>query len=200
MAFRYRNSFGAAALLMSLAAGMPVRAADEGSAPAPYVQMSLGRVHETSPTETGTAMDLHGSSSGVNLRAIAGLQFGPHLGAELAYFRLPESHVDTGTGTATYKGSTYALSLTGTAPIAGKVSLMGRLGYARSDTDVSVPSTSYRSSSRRDQFVWGAGAHYAITSRIDATLDYDDLGAIGKYAQGSSVRASVISLGVRFNF
>jgi hypothetical protein len=77
---------------------------------------------------------------------------------------------------------------------------VGRLGVGRSDVDVAVPSTTYQSNSRKDLTVWGLGIRFAIDKSKDLTLDYDNLGAVGKYALGDRLKADVVSVGLRFKF
>jgi len=166
----------------------------------PYLQGSLGMVRFSSPSATGMAMDLNGSASKTSLRATAGLQINKLFGIEGTWFQLPSTSVNTSVGGAIYKGSTYALSFTGTVPVSTDLDLVGRIGQARSDVNVNVPSTTYASASNRKSSVWGLGARYSLSKSNDLTIDYDDLGAVGKYALGESLKVQVLSIGLKIKF
>jgi hypothetical protein len=153
--------------------------------PQPYVQASLGQMRLDSA-----------SHSGVNLRATVGVNVTRHFGAELTYFQLPSVDVANGT----YKGSAYVASMTGSLALPMDVTLVGRLGLGKSSIDLSHPSTNYASSSSRKPTVWGIGIRYPLKPSIDMTMDYDNLGTIGRYATGTKVKASTLSIGARYKF
>jgi hypothetical protein len=166
----------------------------------PYLQGSIGMSSFNSPSATGMAMDLNGAASKTSLRATAGLQINKLFGIESTWFQLPSTSVNTSVGGANYKGKTYVLSVTGTVPVSTDLDLVGRIGQARSDVNVSVPSTTYASASNRKSLVWGLGARYNLSKSKDLTIDHDDLGAVGKYALGESLKVQVLSIGIKFKF
>lgn len=202
---KYKRVISINVLLLAAAAGTPAQAADAGSvqpasAPTPYVQASVGPVRLSSPPDTGTALDLAGSKRSTTYKLTGGVQLDPRFGVEVTYFHLPGSAMATSAGAATYKGSVVAAQLAGTMPLTAAAALVGRIGLGRSDLSVNVPSAGYGSSARRSLLAWGVGARFALTPRIDLTLDYDDLGSIAKYEQGGGVKATELSAGVRFKF
>lgn len=170
--------------------------------PVPYVQGSIGVQRFSSPYATGTAMDLKGSatSSTASIRGTVGLQLNKYIGLEGTWFQLPSKAVVTSVGDAVYKGNAYVASVTGSLPLHTYVDLVGRLGFGYSDVTVNVPATTYSSDSRQNLTVLGLGARYHINPKTDLTFDYDHLGAVGKYSQGDSVLAEMLSIGVRFKF
>jgi hypothetical protein len=166
----------------------------------PYLQGALGFQRVNSPSATGMAMDLNGSATKNAARATFGVQLSEHFGVEGTWFQLPSTTLQTNVGDATYKGEAFAISFTASMPIEKDLSIVGRLGVGRSDVDVAVPSTTYQSNSRKDLTVWGLGIRFAIDKSKDLTLDYDNLGAVGKYALGDRLKADVVSVGLRFKF
>jgi hypothetical protein len=146
------------------------------------------------------AMDLNGSATKNSARATFCVQLSEHFGVEGTWFQLPSTTLQTNVGDATYKGEAFAISFTASMPIEKDLSIVGRLGVGRSDVDVAVPSTTYQSNSRKDLTVWGLGIRFAIDKSKDLTLDYDNLGAVGKYALGDRLKADVVSVGLRFKF
>lgn len=166
----------------------------------PYVQGSFGFDKFNSPSSTGMAMDLNGSSSKAAVRGAVGLQINPYLGVEGTWFQLPSTSVSTSVGGSTYKGSAFVASLTGTVPLSVDTDLVGRVGTGRSDVSVNVPSTGYSSNSQQRLTVWGLGARYNLDKLIAMTLDYDNLGAVGKYALGDALKVEMVSIGIRVKF
>ncbi len=189
-------------LLPLLALGSQVASAAEAADRAPhvYVEGALASVEQKSPASTGTAMNLEGSSNRVGVRAAVGLAITPFIEAKAQYFQLPSTNVSTLAGAAKYSGSDVTASLVGVLPLPHGFALSGQVGYGRSDAKVDVDSTGYRSHSAVSHVVWGVGARCALSPALDLTLNYDDLGAVGKYANGGTTRAAVGSLGLRFNF
>ena len=165
-----------------------------------YVEGAITSVEHKSPASTGTAMNLDGSSSKVGGRAAAGLSINRFLEAQVGFFQLPSTRITTPSGAAKYSGSDVTASLVGVLPLPSHISLTGQLGYGRSDAKVDVDTTGYASHSAVNHVVWGVGARYALSPGIDVTLNYDDLGAVGRYANGGTTHAAVTSLGLRFNF
>ncbi len=146
-------------------------------------------------------MDLNGSNNKNNsLRTTAGIQINESFGIEGTWFTLPSSTLQTVTGEATYQGKALVLSATASLPIQKDLSLVGRLGFGSSDVDVVVPVTTYKSFSSQHLTVWGLGIRFALDESKELTFDYDNLGAVGKYALGDRVKTEMISLGLRFKF
>jgi hypothetical protein len=166
----------------------------------PYFQGALGLQRLSSPSSTGMAMDLNASQTNNSVRAAVGVQINEHFGIEGTWFHLPSATLQTKTGDATYKGAAYVVSLTASVPVQKDVNLVGRLGVGRSDVDVVVPATTYKSFSRQDLTVWGLGIRFAVDKSKDVTIDYDNLGAVGKYALGDRVKTDMLSFGLRFKF
>jgi hypothetical protein len=166
----------------------------------PYVQGSLGLQQVSSPTVTGMAMNLEGSDKKMAGRVSAGVQLTDHFGVEATWFQLPSTTIKTNAGDANYKGETFVFSVTASMPLHKDIDLVGRLGVGRSNVDVAVPATTYKSNSRQDVAVWGLGVRFAIDKLKDVTIDYDNLGAVGKYALGDRVKAEMLSFGLRFKF
>ena len=44
------------------------------------------------------------------------------------------------------------------------------------------------------------GVRFNVSTAVDVTLDYDNLGTVGKYARGQDVKADMLSLGLRYKF
>jgi hypothetical protein len=166
----------------------------------PYIQGAVGVQRLSSPKLTGMAMDLNGSKESTSVRATVGLQLTERIGVEASWFQLPSTTLRTNSGDATYKGEVYTLSVAASMPIHKGFDLVGRIGIGQSNVDVSVPATTYKSNSRQDSTVWGLSLRYALDKSKDVSIDYDNLGAVGKYALGDRVKADMISFGLRFKF
>lgn len=173
-----------------------------GFHPVPYLQGSFGVQQISSPSATGMAMNLNGSTTSTtpSVRGTVGVQFNRYWGFEGTWFQLPGTSVPTSAGGAAIKGSAYVASLTASMPLQMDIELVGRCGLGLSDVNVSVPTTTYSSDSRENLATWGVGARFGINKSTELTLDYDNLGAVGKFAQGDSVKVEMIAVGLRFKF
>jgi len=145
-------------------------------------------------------INLKGSSSATSARLALGWQLYEQLGIEGTWFNLPEAAATTPAGQAKYKGSAYAVSLSGNFPINADTKLVGRLGVGRSDVSVSLASAPYNANSAQNLTVWGLGARFNVNASMDLSLDYDNLGTVGKYSNGDGVKAQMLSLGLRYKF
>lgn len=166
----------------------------------PYIQGAVGVQRLNSPELTGMAMNLNGSEDGTAVRATVGLQLSERIGVEASWYQLPSTTLRANSGDATYKGEVYTLSVAASMPIHKDVDLVGRIGVGQSNVDVAVPATTYQSNSRQNSAVWGLSLRYAIDKSKDLSIDYDNLGAVGKYALGDRVKVDMISFGLRFKF
>lgn len=166
----------------------------------PYVQGAVGSQRLESPSLTGTGLDLNGTHTRTAFRATVGWQLSPHWGVEGTWFQLPNATVRSSTAEATYHGSAVAASLAGSFPLNDKVQAVGRVGVGRSDMKVDAPSAPYSSDSTKNLTVWGWGLRIGIQANVDLVFDHDNLGTVGKYQAGDSVKASMYSLGLRFKF
>lgn len=166
----------------------------------PYVQGAIASQRIISPSSTGTTVDLGASNKTTSFRGSVGLQLTPHFGIEGTWFQLPNNTVTANGTDATYSGSVFATSLTASVPLQPNISAVGRVGFGRSDVNVNVPSQNYNSDSRQNTIVWGLGLRYEIQKSLDLTIDFDNLGPIGKYESAGRVKAEMFSLGLKYSF
>jgi hypothetical protein len=204
-ACRQGRCLSLAALLIAGVLGGPAHAAATetsygGFLLAPYIQMGAGQSRLSSTANTGTAMNLAGTANGFGKRLAVGARFNAWLGTELTWFNIAPSTVNTAVGAATYRGNDVALSATALVSLSPRFSIVARAGVGRSDMKVSVPAVSYTSTSRKNARLVGIGARFALSPQLDLTVDFDSLGKVGKYALGDSVRPTVFTAGLRFNF
>jgi opacity protein-like surface antigen len=108
--------------------------------------------------------------------------------------------MNTPSGPAKYNGTVLTATLVGRLPLNERIEAIARAGIGRSRIDVSASDYSYHSESKKNPFVWGMGARFRISPSFAVTLDYDQLGKVGKYSNGNHVRVDMISAGVQFNF
>ncbi|MDQ5898786.1 MAG: outer rane beta-barrel protein [Pseudomonadota bacterium] len=166
----------------------------------PYVLGAIGSLKLGSPESTGTALDLQGTGSKTAARLGVGLQIHPNFGIEATWFQLPGTTVQAPSGAARYRGSAVTVAVTASLPVHERIETVVRAGAGRSNVDVAVASSTYGSESRKSLVVWGAGARFRLSSALSVTLDYDHLGTVGKYAQGSDVKARMVAVGMQFKF
>ncbi|HEY0491809.1 MAG TPA: outer membrane beta-barrel protein [Telluria sp.] len=161
-----------------------------------YIGGSVGRtehkmtVEGTSVTDDDTATKLFG-----------GYQITPAVGVEAGYAFLGESKVSGNGATLGAEPKSMYLAVTGTLPLSPVVSAFVKLGAARTKTTFNSSylgvAESYKNTDT--SVIAGIGASYAISKQVALIAEYEHFGKIAK-DDGASLKADLLSVGVRFNF
>jgi predicted porin len=117
----------------------------------------------------------------------------------LAYTSLGKVSIDTPTGSATYDTRIASFSAVGNYPLTDALTMVGRIGAGIADSTVNVPTIAYSSTSSQRPLTVGIGVRYALTPRLDLTVDYDKYFQVFKYQGADSANASIITVGLRFS-
>lgn len=156
-----------------------------------YIGANVGR------SEMKLSMDGIGSfkdtDNGVKL--YGGYQFNPTFGVEAGYNNLGKGSILNDTVTA--KPESVYLAGTAAFPIDQKFSVFGKLGAARTRTKINAGGDSFNEF--HNTAVVGIGASYAFTKEISGVVEYENFGKIVKES-GDSLKANLISVGVRYKF
>lgn len=186
-----------------------------------YVGAGVLEGHASIPSATGTysgyAYDFSGDKTrdtGFNL--FGGYNFTQNFGVEVGYNYLGNSYSIRGTfgglpvTSSGMKVYNYYAALTGTLPLSNGFALFAKAGVVRnhmSMSSVCVSSTCVDASSsdNRTQFMFGAGASYAITTNWAAQLEYQNYGKVTQndvWGTGNSdaAKAYAISLSAKYSF
>ena len=140
-------------------------------------------------------------------RLAGGYQFTPMWGAEVSYADLGKvtaSGLVAGVPvSAELKSTSLQLAGTGTFPISGAFSVIGKLGIARTDVKpsgsalgitVGLPTTV------STKAAYGIGVQYDFTKNISARAQYEDLGKVGDVNTIGESKMTLISAGVIYKF
>ncbi len=161
-----------------------------------YVGVNLG--------SSAVKLELDSIGSGTAHKAAAkiygGFQINDNVGFELGYADLGKNNIKIGAAQAHVAPKPVYLAVTGTWPLNDKFALFGKAGAARNRTDsfdTGAPNERYSTTSN----IWGIGASYAINRQLSAVAEFESFGNLAKAEDlDGSARASMLSLGLRFNF
>ncbi|WP_311196864.1 outer membrane beta-barrel protein [Rugamonas apoptosis] len=93
------------------------------------------------------------------------------------------------------------VAATGTLPLNEQFSLFGKLGVAFNHTEFRVWEPGFSGSTTENQTspMIGIGASFALDMKISFVAEYENFGKVAKDG-GDSVKADMLSVGVRFKF
>ncbi|HJV00912.1 MAG TPA: outer membrane beta-barrel protein [Burkholderiaceae bacterium] len=162
-----------------------------------YVGVNVGRAEQKMDVEgVGSEKD---SSTGFKL--YGGYDYSKNFGVEAGYvdFRKVEKSA-LGYGASSKPESIY-LAATGTLPLNDQFSLFGKLGVAFNHTEVKAWEPGFSDSTTKNQTspMIGIGASFALDKKISFVAEYENFGKVAKEG-GDSVKADMLSVGVRFKF
>ena len=173
--------------LIAAAAIAPVAAQAES-----YVGNSIGR------GEQKLSGDFSAKDHATTYKFFGGYQFSTNFGIEAGWADLGKMEVSGGGDSfSTHPRSLY-VAATGTYPLAEGFALTGKIGAARTRTTLSVTGEGDEKESKT-ALLLGVGGTYAITPTVQAVVEYEHFGKIID-EDGASLKANVLSVGVRFKF
>ena len=143
-------------------------------------------------------------------RLAGGYQFTPMWGAEVSYADLGK---DTASGTllgvsvsGDVKLTSLQLAGTGTFPVSGAFSVIGKLGIARTEVKETATaafgglSASASAKATSTKAAFGIGVQYDFTKNVSARAQYEDLGKVGDVNTTGESKLTLISAGVIYKF
>jgi opacity protein-like surface antigen len=130
-------------------------------------------------------------------RFAVGHQFSPMWGAEASYANYGKGSLGGLSGD--WEATGLQISGTGTFPVGGKFSIIGKLGIASTDLKVTsnIPSSDSATSSK---LAYGIGAQYDFTEKISGRAQYDDLGTVGDNNTTGTSKVTLLSAGLVLKF
>lgn len=95
--------------------------------------------------------------------------------------------------------NTRIMTLVGTLsqPVTENWTAFLKLGMGRTHSTSEIRSIGYYSTSSKTPVVFGLGGRYALSPRMSIFVRYDHFGRTGRYANGDSITASMLGLGMR---
>ena len=167
-------------------------------------------------TTTGLATGTYSADdSDIGIRIFGGYRVAPNWALEFGYASLGRyKHRYNNAGNVAiydYEASALTVAAAASLPLAGGLSLNGRVGVAltaaelglRRDNGTANPPFcpdswwwSSDCSSRRNNLYWGLGAQFDVSPRLGIRLDYDNYGEVGE--EFETGRADIETVSVNF--
>ncbi|CUI03660.1 outer membrane beta-barrel protein [Massilia antarctica] len=177
------------AIAMLAAASVPMAAHAESY----YVGAGIGSVDQN------LSIDKFGSVSDrdVGFKLFTGYNFDKNFGIEAGYTDFGKAEF-VRRGEKNRARSFYAAG-TATLPLGEKFALTAKLGIAKNRSKLIIRGEGDQTEKKADALL-GVGATYAFTKTISAFVEYENYGNIMKPAGNNSLKATVVSTGMRFSF
>lgn len=177
------------AIAVLAAAAAPMAAHAQGS----YVGAGLGYAEQKVSIDTFG----HFKESDLALKVFTGFNFDKNFGIEAGF---------TDLGTAEYangrvgsKARSFYVAGTATLPLSEKFALTAKLGVAKNRAKVVRHGFGDEKDKKTDTLI-GVGGTLKITQTISAFIEYENYGNMMKPASIGSIKAAVVSTGMRFSF
>lgn len=180
-------------LVLTLIAAAIAAPAFAGNA---YIGGSVGRAEQKLSVE---GMSLSDTDTGAKI--VGGYQVTPAVGVEAGYAVLGESKISGNGASAGAEPKSFYLAVTGTMPLTPVVNGFVKLGAAHTKTTVfaSEPGFFFSSKEKDTSVLAGIGASFAINKQMSVVAEYEHFGKILS-EDGESLKADLLSVGVRFQF
>ena len=161
-----------------------------------YIGGSVGRAEQKLSVE---GMSISDTDTGYKL--VGGYQITPAVGVEAGYAVLGESNVTADGDSLGAEPKSFYVAVTGTLPLSPVASAFVKLGAARTKTTLYTSFMgdfeSYKNT--ETSVVAGIGASYALSKQVAVVAEYEHFGKVAK-EDGASLKADLLSVGVRFSF
>jgi OmpA-OmpF porin, OOP family len=157
-----------------------------------YIGGSIG----SSEQKAGDEKESH-----VGYKLFAGYQFNETFGLESGYVDLGKISVSGDNFSVSSHPQALYFAGTATWPLSTEFSLFGKAGVSANRTKVSatVGNTSGSDTTSKTTAIVGVGAAYAMSKNLSLTVEYENFGKVIDEA-GSSVKADLFSVGIRYKF
>ena len=174
--------------LIAAAAIAPVAAQAES-----YVGVSIGR-GEQKWSADGDSIKDHDTA----YKFFGGYQFNTNVGIEAGWADLGKMVMSDGSDSISSHPRSLYVAATGTYPLAERFALTGKIGAARTRTTVTLSGIG-EGKETKTTLLLGVGGTYAITPTVQAVAEYEYFGKVFD-EEGLSMKASALTVGVRFKF
>lgn len=161
-----------------------------------YIGGSVGRAEQKLSVE---GLSLSESDTGAKI--VGGYQITPAVGVEAGYAVLGESKISAGGDSAGAEPKSVYLAVTGTMPLTPVISGFVKLGAAHTKTTIFASDAwgTYSQKEKDTSVLVGIGASYVINKQVSLVAEYEHFGKIIS-EDGESLKADLLSVGVRFQF
>jgi OOP family OmpA-OmpF porin len=188
------------AALLTGASMLSLSAHAEGAYAGIAVERSGQSIDVTGATTTSS------NSHPTGFKLYGGYKFTPNLGVEGGYADLGSAKTSfttsIGNGSVEAKNTAFYIAGKGTAVINDQFSAYGKLGFSRNKNDFSGSGLGARfaGGTNKTDLYASVGLAYQFTKNLAATVEYENFGKFDSGTAAGSVRANVLSAGLRFDF
>jgi len=178
--------------LIAAALAAPLAAQAENA----YVGASIGRAEQKADVAGYSFKD---NTTGYKL--VGGYDFTKNFGLEAGYADLREISISGYGARASSKPEVFYVAGTATLPIDEQFSVFGKAGIAAAHTTISASLNGYSDHGTDNETtgVIGVGAAFNLNKNVSFVAEYEYFGKVAKDS-GSSIKADLLSVGVRYKF
>lgn len=164
--------------------------------PGAYVSASVGSAEQKLSVD-----GINVTKSDTAFQIAGGYRFTPNVGAEVGYTNLGKAEISAQGESASSKPQAIHLAVTGAWNVSPEFAVTGKLGAAHTRTKLGFRDAfgSGSQTESRTSLMYGVGASYTFTPYVAVIVEYQDFGKIVD-RDGASLKAHVVSAGVRYNF
>jgi len=159
-----------------------------------FIGASIGRA------EQKVVIDKVGSlkDNDTSYKLFGGYQFTKNIGVEAGFGDLGTVSIDDGTDIVKSNPKMFFAAVTGTVPVTNVISATGKIGFARTNTTMTVVGLGDEKIKHTSPLL-GLGMSFAVTPKISIIAEYEHFFNIVSQGEGK-LKANALSAGVRFNF
>jgi OOP family OmpA-OmpF porin len=165
--------------------------------PATYISASVGGAEQKYEIPGGSLTD-----NDTGLQIAGGYRITPNFGVEVGYASFGTATASAAGATVSAKPRSFYGAVTGSYNVTSQFAFTGKLGAAHNRTKLQARASGYSESLTETDtsFMYGVGVSYAYTPNIALIAEYQDFGKVAKSDADESLKAHVISVGVRYSF
>ena len=136
--------------------------------------------------------------SDTSYKLFGGYQFTKNIGVEAGFGDLGTVSINDGTDTVESNPKMFFAAVTGTVPVTNVISATGKIGFARTNTTLTVVGLGSEKMKHTSPLL-GLGMSFAVTPKISIVAEYEHF--FNFVSEGDAkLKANALSAGVRFNF
>lgn len=161
--------------------------------PSAYVSIGVGSAEQKISVPGASLSD---DDTGFNVAT--GYRFTPNFGFEAGYTSFGTAKASVLDISGAMKSHSLYAAATGTYAVTPQIAFSGKLGVARNRSKLSSEGESV--SEKDNSVMFGVGVSYAFTPNVALIAEYQNFGKLIKGDDGESIKANIVSAGLRFSF
>lgn len=166
-----------------------------------YVGGHIGQSKAESTCDGVSGNGISCDDKGSALKVFGGYRLHQNIAAEITFADLGEAKATGPAGSITASSNAFDLSVVGSYSPLNRLSLYGRLGVYRANTEVRINTVTVNRTDRETNtgMVYGFGVGYDITKRVTVRAEWQKYNEVGGPSTGED-DISFLSVGALFRF